>query len=122
MPKRDPWAKPKDSSWIKLGAKIAPIPPSAIGLGYSDWEPDSITRLPNKPTPRDMPTYVISKIEVTGNGTKMVTLHREGDPSDGGCRWSSDLERKWRPAPKPVKPSILTRFERMVEEDSLESS
>jgi hypothetical protein len=122
MPRiKDPWKAPKDDSWIAVGSKIIPLPPTKTTTLFRDG-PDWVCRnLPENPTPYDMPVFVITKIQVVPNGNNFVSFEREGNPKISANRWSRDILDKWRPAPKPQvvrrkkeEPEKIppTRFER----------
>jgi len=125
--KKDPWESPSDDSWIAVGKKIIPIPQ------YKDlrlWSLDRVfevtdephwvsSNLPENPTPYDMPVFVISRIDVTSNGTRMVYFHLLSDSSKGTAVWSKYIRQQFRPAPRPKsvkpkkpKPAPKSRFER----------
>lgn len=108
--KKDPWALPKNESWIAVGSKIVPVP-------YY-WEDDARV-LPNNPLPKHMPIFIISEVKTTGNGTRMITVFQESDPQVKASHWIADFKRHWRPEPKLVRPRVRkpkpippTRFER----------
>ena len=121
--KKDPWLAPLDESWIEVGKKIIPLPPNLAGsysFSFGDSPSWSCSNLPANPTPHDMPVFVISRIDVTGNGTRMVHFHLVADPRHGSAWWSKDIKSKFRPAPSPKraprpkkpKPTPLSRFDR----------
>lgn len=111
MPK-DPWAKPTHTNWIAKGKKVIPLPANRVfgGGGVYTKKAD--------PEPRDMPVFVIVKIEATGNGARMIHLALEADPETTTAKWESDLKNAWRPAPRklPTKPRVKkdrkSRFDR----------
>jgi hypothetical protein len=103
--KSDPWKKPKNDKWIKVGKRIV-----QHGEGKD---------------PRQAPVFVITKIEVTGNGAKMIHLALETDPTVTTAKWATDLRGgelswfsgHWIPVPPPpraprAKKERTTRFDR----------
>ena len=104
--KKSPWRRPTTDTWIKVGKRIV------NNRGKH---------------PRQSPVWVITNIETTGNGARMVHLKLESDPETKLARWASDLlgsawfnnslEVQWMPAPPPPrpprpKPERKSRFER----------
>jgi hypothetical protein len=104
--KSDPWKRPKNDKWIKVGKRI---------VQHKDGS-----------DPRQAPVFVITKIEATGNGAKMVHLSLEADPTLTTAKWATDLcggtflsglSGFWIPVPPPPKPprpkkERTTRFDR----------
>jgi hypothetical protein len=107
MPRiKDPWKAPKDNSWIAVGSKIIPLPPSRITSLFPEG-PDWVCKnLPQNPTPYDMPVFVITQILPAPNDNNLIRFEREGNPKVTTTRWSKDILDKWRPAPKP---QVLSR-------------
>lgn len=106
MPEKpSPWKRPKNNSWIKIGKRVA------HNRGKH---------------PRESPVFIITKIETTGNGARMVHLALEEDTTVVTAKWASDLlgggglgfgEPQWMPVPPPpraprLKKERKTRFER----------
>jgi len=119
--KSDPWKMPDNDLWIKEWARIVALPQSKLGPWFTTGTGlTSTARFGKEPaTPWEATVWVITRIEVTGNGTKMVHLAREADPKDVTARWAVDLKRLWIPLPKkraPRKPSVkkerTNRFDR----------
>ena len=76
--------------------------------------------------PRESPVFVITKIETTGNGARMIHLALEEDPTVVTAKWATELlgrdgwlgmESQWMPvppkprAPRPKK-ERASRFDR----------
>lgn len=107
--KSDPWKKPKDNAWIKVGALVVAIPASKVGhyFGYASGLPSADTH-GNPETPFVATPHVITRIQVTGNGTRMihVALAESVDKKEIVSRWECDFIHRWIPLPKKrnVKP------------------
>jgi len=91
MPEKDPWKRPKTNAWIKIGKKIV---------------------FNNGRHPREAPVWIITKIETTGNGARMVHLTADGDPDVVTAKWEAEILGRdtlsgvrWMPVPpKPRAP------------------
>jgi len=103
--KSDPWKKPKNDKWIKVGKRV-------VQQGKHTH-------------PRLAPVFIILKIEVTGNGAKMVHLALESDLTVTTAKWATELwgntfgfgSGYWIPVPPPprtphAKKERTTRFDR----------
>lgn len=115
MPRiKDPWKAPKDDSWIAVGSKIIPLPPSRITSLFPEG-PDWVCKnLPENPTPYDMPVFIVTRIQTVAGGNNYIHFEREGNSRITITRWAKDILDKWRPAPKP---QVLRRKkERVVSE------
>lgn len=112
MPKKDPWARPSHTNWIAVGKKVIPLPSNLVFGG------GGMQVRKTNPEPRDMPVFVITRIETTGNGARMIHLALVESPDTTTAKWQTELLRSWKPAPRnlPSKPrpkkERKSRFER----------
>lgn len=98
------WKVAKEPFEPKIGMRLIRLPNSLAQWGFhtrpsGDYEPST-------PWDPEVVVYVVTQIEVTGNGTKMVHLTEENNPRSKLTNWWIEFKRLMTPQPRKPKPRV----------------